>query len=375
MEKKESDLLLKKTIDGLYKGREVTEEMKDISMELIWNSFSLHNIFGADCDVRERYICTNPDGEQGIIDVIRWDGYNYCDNSVKKVKVVLPFIPRKLERLGSSTSAFLTENPDNHKKGVIEVNTKKYLAKQAIEEKYDGIEKVDDGVYIVKIGDKFGRVNTRNNVYDIPARYDEIKDGRLVTCVRLGDKWGAYCYAFDEHCRYSHSSCDFFAQSYIKKRFVPPIFDNVRLAIYDKRSRKTFLYVTLGDKTGVLDAYDRQFVVPVVFDEIRFGVHMNSGIFMCYGYIDGDWYMYNGDFFVKKDGVPLSQEYQDTKNIIENYGVSKKAKANRQRQSIWEKEHYDVDIYAKTQANDVVEEKPMVRERVREEEFEDDLPF
>ena len=114
MEKEE--LKLDTVLNELYKGREITEKMKDISVELIGNDFSLSNVFGSVRDITYRYICTNPDGEQGIIDVIRCDGYNIASNSIKRIKVMLPFNSRILKRFGDSAYSFLTENKVNNKK-------------------------------------------------------------------------------------------------------------------------------------------------------------------------------------------------------------------------------------------------------------------
>jgi len=337
MEKEKQDLI-NQIISDLYQTEKINNKMRKISLELLANDFNLMNMAGDRISKNEYYLCTNSKGEQGIIHVLCADKYNSFDKDISKIKVLFPFEQRTFSfytKAKNMDFIILTQNKNTNKYGLVSLAAGK--GKVLLDEIYDDINGLQNG-YIVKINEKIGRVNPDSKQYDIPIKYDyleNINDAQYDTSngkvkqqlsnsanaiVKKNNLCGAYCYIEDSHYRIDKS----FYQKYIKKRFVPPLFDNIEFFFEDNGYKKIYLKVFLNGKQGILDVYDSTFVAPIVFDEITdWKMYEDNNYNRCpifCGYIDGDYYQYDGKMFLKEDNSILTSEpYQKVKKRIENY--------------------------------------------------------
>lgn len=347
MTKDEQDFIINKIVNDLYDWKKITDEMKNVSLKFVYEDTCLNNLFENRNVVNEYYFCTNSEKEQGIISVLRYTGYN-TSKKEPIIKVLLPFCKRTLE-IGNYKSTDVTEltvlthNKGTNKYGIISLNNSEL--KFLLDEKYDEI-KSDDTGYIVRIDNRVGRVCVDKKHYNIPIKYDDIKEqkhacfskfGELVeqvsfpqgnALVKSGNLWGAYCYTEDYHFRSLKRDPDItFDQKYIKKRFVPPLFEKIEPFYYDYDEKNIYLKVLLNGKIGILDVYNRNFVAPIVFDKITHFektkiAESYDDKFVFYGYINGSYYQYDGKSFFKKDEeVFLSEPYQNVKEKIKKYNV------------------------------------------------------
>ena len=177
--------------------------------------------------------------------------------------------------------------------------------------------------------EKVGVFHETKSDYNIPIKYDQIifdselpirdKNSDVVAYVRKGNKWGAYCYLVDYHERYSKKDNKEYEQEYVKKRFIAPLFDSIILINnYDRSFETMFFKVSINNKFGILDAFNRKFVIPVIFDNID-KVNINYMEIEAYGEIDGKTCISKGHEVqvLTTVDVKLSDEYKLIRKKIE----------------------------------------------------------
>lgn len=179
----------------------------------------------------------------------------------------------------------------------------------------------DKKVFYAWKKDKVGIIDANNSAYNIPIKYDEIKydegydiydvDSNAIAYVRSDNKWGAYCYLVDYHERYDEKTGKLWEQEYVKKRFIAPLFDSIKVLKND--CDPLYLLVSLNGKYGILEAYSRRFVTPIVFDSIDKTIitYMNFEVF---GQINGKNIRYDGKHFYEQ--TPYYFNYSDEYRLV-----------------------------------------------------------
>ena len=184
-------------------------------------------------------------------------------------------------------------------------------------------------VFFAYKDNKVGVIHKNLKNYNIPIKYDRIiyddefiiksNNADVIAYVESNDKWGAYCYMVDFHERYSNKTNKTFEQEYVRKRFIPPLFDSIKV-IYDYNSafETMFFIVSINGKYGILDAYNKRFIVPIIFDRIDNIKITYMGVEV-YGEIDGKHCISKGhevQVLTSMD-VSLSDEYKLIRRKIE----------------------------------------------------------
>ncbi len=110
-----------------------------------------------------------------------------------------------------------------------------------------------------------------------------------------------------------------YKKSYINKKFIPPIFDEINVVQINENNNTIILKVSLNGKVGLLDVYRKKFLVPIIFDSITsFYFNESEESLKCCGIIDGEQYFYDGINFYKCEQRNMSSEpFNRVRKIIE----------------------------------------------------------
>lgn len=323
---------------------------EELVFNLLHDDFSLSNIFGYRRNRNCYFACKNSKGQQALIKFNMEDGYD-CNTGTEifDAEVLLPFEEREFEEV--TLYSVITKNKNNNKYG--EYN---FIKGFVIEEKYDLIT-VKEQDRIITLDGKQGRISS-NKMFNIPPRYDELFEAsfslfnknyshsfsldddienqndllnmscpcptKYVVLTKKGNLVGAYCYITDFHMRYDVNEDRGWKHRFIKKRLIPPVFDDVKVVNVDKERAEITLEVSLNGKVGILEAYRKTFIVPIIFDSIiSYEYILNRDIYEfvlnCYGLIDGVEYFYDGKTLTKIEPIApkLTLDFLAVKNKIE----------------------------------------------------------
>lgn len=201
---------------------------------------------------------------------------------------------------------------------------------------YDSVKLDITGMLISK-DNKYGikDISSGKNIYEIPLKYDEIisinsyktiidnksieeTSTGSVVLVRNQNKWGAYCYLLDSKTKYREKNDRMITTSFINSAKVMTIFDKLEVFYIDKKGVDVYFKVYSNGKCGILSAYKKSFIVPMVFDDI-IGANNIDKNWNVYGTINGENVLYDSVRYYKFDEITINdstKEYNNIKKLI-----------------------------------------------------------
>ena len=296
------DIEICKTIDsnGMYKDTDILSGVVSVKNQLGQKALVIFNY-------REKYTCLESEMLTYLI--------------MEDIKVIVPLGNYEFE---FNRGHVYIHNLLKDKWGVYIMGSQK----QIISTQYDTIELINeyvnwrDDLYLVSKNGNKGCIGFGiNKICSIPIIYEDVQlefyEKLKCLKVKSDGNFGIYLYLPSTKIKYDVSRDESFTYPYIKKCFISPLFQHIELQFYDEHN--VYLKVSLNGKFGIIDAFNKEFVVPIVFDEITYFSYDNNGI-NCYGLINGENIFYNGVSFMKTMVFEpqIDNEYKRIRKKIEN---------------------------------------------------------
>lgn len=196
---------------------------------------------------------------------------NWKGERIKSIKQVLPF----KKRIFLSYEDGIIPTVGEKGVGFYSNRDEGFAVKEGELKEYDsiylGVKLFDvEPAYIIKNNNgKTSMIIPHNKSLNIPPKYDDLRRGARyssnyeVIYTQADGKKGLYYYWQEKRAKYKDYQDRPFIQREVKRRMIPPIFDEVDHFLDD-----SIFLVNLAGKVGLMDAKTGKVVIPPVYDSI-----------------------------------------------------------------------------------------------------------